>query len=115
MKAMQVALSLGVNPDRAADYLRQCTDVVESSQYVATLKGDTVHIAAKVQGLGGRALLRECRDTLTRWFELHPILYAPVKKDNERAIQLGEALGFKRYAVDNTHIWLLQTKEQFHA
>lgn len=115
MKAMQAALSMGVDPDRAADYLRQCTDIVESSQYVATLRGNTVHIAAQVNGLGGRALLKECRATLTRWFETHPILYAPVRTNNERALPFVEALGFKRYAMDNTHIWLLQTKEQFHA
>ena len=114
MTALEVAEALGVDKTMAQEYLFACQDVVESAQYVATLKGNTVHIAAKVDGLGGRKLLRQCRETLARWFDNEPVLYAPVKPGNDKAVRLAEALGFHQYATTDTHVWLMQTKEHFH-
>lgn len=114
MKAIEVADSLGVDQAHARRYLSECRDVVESKSYVATLKGNTVHIAARVDGLGGRALLRDCRVTLRRWFLLEPLLYAPVRHENHRAIRFVVALGFCPYATDDDYVWLIQSREKFN-
>lgn len=114
MNAVDVAHSLGIDKEAAEHYMRTCADVIESPQYVATLKGNTVHIAAEVVGLGGRKLLRDCRATLSRWFQQEPELYAPVKHGNARAVRLAEALGFHQYAATDTHVWLMQTRERFN-
>lgn len=114
MKAIDVADKLGVEKDTAREYLSACESIVESAQYVATLKGNTVHLAAEVSGLGGRKLLRDCRATLSRWFKDQPVLYAPVKHGNHRAVRLAQALGFHQYAATDVHVWLMQTKEQFY-
>lgn len=114
MNAIEVARALGIPEKAAWGYLQDCEEVVESDQYVATLKGPTVHIAASVKGLGGRRLLRECRGTLRRWFDQQDILYAPVKIGNDKAVRLAIALGFYPYAVTPTYVWLMQTKERFN-
>jgi len=57
--------------------------------------------------------LRECRGTLYEWFKTAPILYAPVKHGNKRAVRLAKALGFAPYDTTPTHVWLMQTKEHF--
>ena len=114
MKALALAESMGLDAQQARKYLSGCRDVVESRRWVATLKGNTVHIAAQPRGLGGRRLLRECRVTLRRWFDLEPILYAPIKHHNTRAVRFAIAMGFFPYAEDDTYIWLVQTKEKFN-
>lgn len=115
MNAMDVARSLGIPDDEARGYLLTCNDVVESEQYVAVLRKNVAHLAADVKGLGGRKLLRGCRETLRKWFVDNPILFACIKPGNDRAVRLVEALGFTRYDATDTHIWLAQTKEQFDA
>jgi len=114
MKAIEVARSLGISDKAAWGYIQDCEEVVESDQYVATLKGATVHLAVKVKGLGGRRLLRECRGTLRRWFDHHDVLRAPVQSSNVKAIRIAVALGFRPYATTATHVWLIQTKERFN-
>ena len=115
MTAMEVARKMGIETGQAEAYLASCDEVIESGQFVAILRGNTVHIAAEIHGLGGRSLLRKCRAILRDWFERHSVLYAPIKKDSEHVIPFAERFGFVRYAVDDTHIWMLQTKEQFYA
>lgn len=113
MDALSVAEQLGVPPGAAQEYLTTCNDVVESNAYVATLRGNTVHIAVKLDGLGGRKLLKDCRGTLSRWFADKPILFAPVKHGNLRAVRLAQALGFRIYEATSTHVWLVQEKGHF--
>lgn len=115
MTAMELAAQLGVPFECAEDYLSECTRVVESSQHVAVLKGNQVHIGAKVTGLGGRKMLLACQETLKQWFDLQPVLYAPIRHGNARAVRLADACGFRLYYTDATYWWMTQTKEQFHA
>lgn len=114
MTASEVAELMGVSKEEADAYLASCTDVVEDDLYVATLKDNTVHIFANVKGLSGRLLLRRCLKTLEKWFENNDVLYAPVRHGNEKAVNLARALGFHQYAETYKHVWLMQTKEQFH-
>ena len=114
MNALQTAEALGVSPAEAGAYIQGCDEVVESGQYVATRKGPTVHIAVKMKGLGGRKLLKDCRETLRGWFDKEDTLFAPVKFGNHKAIRIAEALGFHRYSTTDVHVWLVQTKEKFH-
>lgn len=114
MNVIEAAESMGVSVPNAEAYLKKCEDIVESAQYVATLKGNTVHIVANVKGLSGRKLLRDCRATLSCWFGIHSVLFAPIRLGNSRALRLAQALGFHIYTDTDTHIWLLQTKEHFH-
>ena len=114
MKAIAVAESMGVDLAHARRYLSECRDVVESKRFVATLKGNTVHVAGKFHGLGGRKLMRDCRETLRLWFALEPILYAPIKHANTRAIRFAMGMGFHPYAEDETYVWLVQTREKFN-
>lgn len=115
MKAIDVAIVLGVAVPDAERYLSECEDVVETEQCVAVLrKGAVVHLAIQMRGLGGRKLLRDCRAILARWFDIYPVLFAPVKHGNEKAIAIATALGFRRYADTVTHVWLRQTREIFN-
>ena len=114
MNTLEVAKDMNIDPAYAEKYLLECEDVVESAMYVATLKENTVHIAARVPGLGGRLLLKQCRATLAEWFSCHAVLYAPVKFGNNRAMRLAAVLGFTQYATDATYVWFKQTKEHFN-
>lgn len=114
MRAFDVAMRMGLTIKQFDDYTNACTDIVEADQFVAILKGDEVHLAAGVAGLGGRRLLRECRDVLRRWLDLEPVLVAPVKHGNERAKRIAEALGFRKYGETKIHEWLRLTRENFN-
>lgn len=115
MTAQEAAEWLGVDEMRANEYLFSCTRVVESSQHIATLVGNQVHLAIRLDGLGGRKVFRECQKTLAEWFELEPVLFAPIRHGNNGAVRMAEALGFFQYAKTDSHLWLVQSKEQFHA
>lgn len=108
MKAIDAAIMLGIDVETAQAYMLTCDEVVESDEFVATLKDDTVHLAIKLHGLGGRKVLRECERVLSRWFERHAFLRAPVKIGNDAAIRVAQALGFHRYATTDTHVWLVR-------
>lgn len=115
MTAFELATEMGLTIQQFEDYTNDCDDIVEAEQFVAILRDDEVHLAVKLTGLGGRKLLRDCKSILARWFEDNPVLLAPVKHANVKAIRLAEALGFRVYGETETHVWLVQHKEQFHA
>jgi len=114
MTALEVAESMGIDKEVASAYMSGCSDLVECTQFVAMRKGSTVHIAVKVKGLGGRKLLRDCRAVLAQWFDKEPVLHAPVKPGNSKAVRLAEALGFHQYGATTDMVWLMQTKEHFN-
>ena len=95
-------------------YLAESDDVVETPQVLAVLRGNQTHLQLTIKGLSGRKALRKCREILAKWFEIHPVLIAPVKHVNEKAITIVKALGFVEYASTDTHVWLAQEKEQFY-
>jgi len=104
--AMEVAAALGVDPVTAAKRIVGCDSVIETDRIVAMREGRTCHVAVRCRGLGGRAVLRECRETLQAWLNVEPVLVAPVRHENVRALRLVEALGFRRYSETPQHIWL---------
>jgi hypothetical protein len=114
MTALEVAASMGLTIKQFEDYVNRCSDVVEADHHVAILKGNEVHLAVKLNGLAGRRVLKECRETLARWFALEPFLVAPIRHGNTRAKRIAEALGFTHYANTATHLWMAQSREQFN-
>jgi hypothetical protein len=114
MTALEVAQQMGLTIKQFEDYTNACRDIVEAPHHVAILKGNEVHLAVKVRGLAGRRVLRECGATLARWFDIEPVLMAPIRHGNARAIRMASALGFSRSHTTDTHLWMRQTKEHFH-
>ena len=114
MKAFDVAMKMGLTIKQFEDHSNAFTDVVEAEHFVAALKGNEVHLAIELKGLGGRRVLRECRDVLRRWLDLEPVLVAPVKHGNIKAIRIAEALGFRKYGETSVHAWLSLTRERVY-
>lgn len=114
MTAFEVAMKMGLTIKQFEDYVNTCSDVVEADHFVAALKGNHVHLSAEIKGLGGRKVLKECRAVLAQWFILEPVLLAPVKHGNTRAIRIAESLGFRKYDETSVHEWLCLTRENFH-
>lgn len=101
-----LAADLGIGPMMAASYLDDSTDVVDTESFVAVLRGNVVHLAIRISGLGGRRVLNECEAILDRWFKTNSVLYAPVRHGNDKAIAVAERLGFTQYSATPTHVWL---------
>lgn len=114
MTALEVAADMGLTIKQFEDYTKTCTDIVETENLVAVLKGNQVHLAARIKGLSGRRMLSECQRILARWFALEPVLVAPIKHGNIKAIRVAEALGFRWYAETSGHAWLSLARENFH-
>lgn len=114
MTALEVARNMGLTARQADEYLRACRDVIERPHHVAILKGNEVHLAVRVKGLAGRRVLRECGATLARWFDVEPVLLAPIRHGNNGAIRMASALGFSPSHTTATHLWMRQTREHFH-
>jgi predicted GNAT family acetyltransferase len=112
MEALDVADSLGIDRGKAGEYLKLCDEVVEGNEFVAARRGNVVHLAIRVRGLGGRRVLSRCREILARWFESEPFLRAPVRHENPAAKAIAERLGFRQYAETATHVWM--AKERWH-
>lgn len=106
MDLADIARRSNVPLDTVLSSLTKADEFVKLSRGVATRTGNVVHLAAFPVGLGGRALLNECRAVLKRWHARQGTLLAPVRHENTRARRIAEALGFKKYAETETHVWL---------
>lgn len=106
MELAEIARRSNVSLDAALSSLAAADEFVKLSRGVATRNGNVVHLAAFPVGLGGRAVLKECRLILDRWHARHGTLLAPIKHDNTRARRIAEALGFRKYDETETHVWL---------
>ncbi len=106
MDLAEIARRSNVPLDTVLTSLTKADEFVKLSRGVATRKGNVVHLAVFPVGLGGRAVLKECRIILDRWHARHGTLLAPVKHDNTRARRIAEALGFRKYDETETHVWL---------
>lgn len=106
MDLEDIARHSNVPLDTMLSSLTKADEFVKLSRGVATRTGNVVHLAAFPVGLGGRAVLNECRAVLKRWHARHGTLLAPVRHENTRARRVAEALGFKKYAETETHVWL---------
>lgn len=106
MDLADIARRSNVPLDTVLSSLTKADEFVKLSRGVATRIGNVVHLAAFPVGLGGRALLNECRAVLKRWHARHGTLLAPVRHENTRARRIAEALGFRKYDETETHVWL---------
>ena len=106
MELAEIARRSKVSLDTVLSSLTKADEFVKLSRGVATRKGNVVHLAAFPIGLGGRAVLKECRTVLKRWHARHGTLLAPVTHENTRARRIAEALGFRKYDETETHVWL---------
>jgi len=111
MDLSEIAKRSNVSLDKVVACLAKADEFVKLSRGVATRTGSVVHLAAFPQGLGGRAVLAECRTIIARWQARHGTLFAPVTHDNKRALRVAQALGFKQYDQTETHIWLVRERE----
>lgn len=110
MDLPEIAQRSGVSLDKVIASLAKADEFVKLARGVATRTGNVVHLAAFPQGLGGRSVLAECRTILARWQARHGTLFTPVKHDNNRALRVAQALGFKQYDQTETHIWLVRER-----
>jgi hypothetical protein len=106
MELAEIARRSNVSLDAVLSSMTAADEFVKLSRGVATRKGNVVHLAAFPIGLGGRAVLNECRAVLKRWHARHGTLLAPVRHENTRARRIAEALGFRKYDETETHVWL---------
>ncbi len=106
MDLADIARRSNVPLDTVLSSLTKADEFVKLSRGVATRTGNVVHLAAFPVGLGGRAVLNECHAVLKRWHARQGTLLAPVRRENIRARRIAEALGFKKYAETETHVWL---------
>lgn len=111
---IDLAKMFGKPPEAIELGLLTCNDVIQSEQFVAARQGRICHLAIKLTGLGGRKVMRECRKVLRKWFEAETVLFAPIKHGNDKAIRVVEHLGFKKDYETITHVWMRQTRSEFH-
>jgi hypothetical protein len=106
MDVTAIAESMGMDSKQAEAYLMACDEAIISDEFMATRKGNKVHLAIRLHGLGGRMVLSRCREILARWHQDNPVLLAPVRHGNDAAVRVAEALGFRKYGATITHVWL---------
>lgn len=96
---------IGCGEDKVRDYFDKCDEVFELPNGFATRKGNVVHVIAPQPALSGRKLIAECRKYLNQVHKNFPVIYAPIKRDNEKAQKFAKKVGFKESKADITHIW----------
>ena len=103
---------LGCGEDKVRAYFDKCDEVFDLTNGFATRKGNVVHVIAPQSALTGRKLINDCRKYLEQVHAKYPVIYAPVKRSNEKAQKFAKKVGFKESKADITHIWFAHRSTQ---